>query len=47
MVFKCNICDKQYKSYQTLWKRVKIKSKILFWHHYFIKIIKDYFNNET
>ena len=28
-------------------KRVKIKSKILFWHHYFIKKIFDFFDNET
>ena len=25
MEFKCNICDKQYKSYQTLWNHNKIK----------------------
>ena len=25
MEFKCNICDKQYKSYQTLWNHKKIK----------------------
>jgi hypothetical protein len=45
--FKCNLCNKEYKSYQSLWNHGKIKSKILFCHQHFIKIIFDYFNNES
>ena len=47
MLYNCEICNKDYKSYQSLWNRGKIKSLILFCHQHFIKIIKDYFNNES